>query len=79
MIDLMNTQTSSAKNFRSMIDIITCNGSATPIFLFEEYSCLEESLKDDVKRYCMKGDISHLLTMTVTCGRGYSIASRTVI
>lgn len=50
----MNTQTSSAKNFRSMIDIITCNGSATPIFLFEEYSCLEESLKDDVKPYCIE-------------------------
>src|SRR5258705_3554710 len=50
----MNKQTSSGQNSRSMIDIITCNGNVTPMFLFEEYSFLDGDLKDDVKRYCIE-------------------------
>ena len=45
---------SSDRNSRSMIDIITCNGSVTPMFLFEEYGFLDEDLKDEVKRYCIE-------------------------
>jgi hypothetical protein len=41
-------------NSRSMIDIITCNGTANPMFLFEEYGSLDEDLKDDIKHYCIE-------------------------
>ena len=38
---------------RSLIDVVTCNGRATPMFLFHEYSFLEEELKNDIKHYCI--------------------------
>jgi hypothetical protein len=39
---------------RSLMDVVTCDGRVTPMFLFEEYSLLDEDLKNDIKRYCIE-------------------------
>lgn len=45
--------TSRGRKKRLLIDVITCDGQATPMFLFQEYSFMNEDLKNDVNRYCM--------------------------
>ncbi|MBW4474698.1 MAG: hypothetical protein KME45_30620 [Stenomitos rutilans HA7619-LM2] len=42
------------KEPRSQIEIITCNGKVEPMFLFQEYSFLDEELKTEVFRYCVE-------------------------
>jgi len=46
---------SRARTPRRMIDVITCNGKASPMFLFEEYGGFNDPiLVRDVSRYCIE-------------------------
>ena len=50
--------TTSKKKFHTLdqkrlaIDVVTCDGRVTPM-LFQEFSFLDEQLKNDVNRYCL--------------------------
>ncbi|MBD2681537.1 MULTISPECIES: hypothetical protein [Nostoc] len=45
---------SESQQKRSLIDVITCNGKADPLFLFEEYTFIEEDWKKEFFDYCLK-------------------------
>lgn len=38
---------------RSQMDVITCGGKVSPMFLFDEYTFISEELKDGFTRYCI--------------------------
>lgn len=45
----------------SKIEVMTCQGTADPLFLFNEYTLISEDVKEDLFNYCWdKGYIAHI-------------------